>query len=164
MIASHELLGFMPAPLALEIVEFTFSDDKPTYRAVLKAVADSRKVRAIFLERQPRAERHQTMLASLSRPGLELMAGNLIRVWLLKKHAALLGDFLDALGVPHKEGVAEDLPQEMGEEKVKAAVEAVLVKHSKEVVTVYLHAFNTMNETRWPALQELLKADARLQL
>src|SRR5882757_1231873 len=105
MLTSHELIGFMSPAMAGEILSFAFETDKPLYRTALNAVAEVRKVRSIFLERQPRAQREATIIASLSRPALELVAGNLIRVWLVKKQNAMLVQFLDSLGIVHKDGV-----------------------------------------------------------
>ena len=164
MLTSHELLGFMSPSLALEILTYAQESDKQLYRAALNAVAEARKVRGVFLERQPRTQRHATMLATLSRPALDLFTGNLIRTWLLKKHNAMLVDFLNALGIAHKEGVVEDLPSEMADEKLKGAVEALLAKYPPETVAVYLHAFNDMNEVNWPNLRTMLDTDSRLQL
>ena len=42
MLSSHELLGFMSPPLALEILTYAFENDKPLYRATLGAVAEAR--------------------------------------------------------------------------------------------------------------------------
>jgi hypothetical protein len=103
------------------------------------------------------------MLATLTRPRLEAAASNLIRTWLLKKHAAMLADFLSSLGIAHKDGVVETLPEKMEDEKLKPAVDGLLAKYPREAVAVYLHAFNTMNETSWPNLNTLLDADERLQ-
>lgn len=163
MMTSHELLAFMPAELATQILEHTFAEDKPAYRATMATVAEFRKVRPVFLERQPRVERHKLMLNSLTRPKLEPAASNLIRTWLLKKHKAMLGDFLERLGLAHKEGVVETLPETIADDQLRAAVDALLEKYPREVVAVYLHAFNTMNETAWPNLNAMLDADARLQ-
>jgi hypothetical protein len=164
MLTSHELLGFMSSPLALDILTYTYEHDKPLYRATLGAVADARKLRPVFLERQPRPQRHATMLATLSRPALDLVAGNLLRTWLLKKHKQMLADFLDALGIPHQEGVVEDLPAAMDDAKIRAAVDTLLSKHPPEVVAVYLHAFSEMNTVGWPPLKTMLESDPRLQL
>ena len=87
----------------------------------------------------------------------------MLRGWLLKKHTALLTDFLDALGVPHKDGVVDDLPERMDDAKLRSAVETVLAKHPAEVVMVYLHAFYEMNEARWPNLKAMLETEPRLQ-
>ena len=164
MLASYELLGFMSPPLAGEILTYAYESDKPLYRAVLSAVAEARKLRPVFLERQPRIQRHATMLAALSKPTLDMVTGNLIRTWLLKKYNGMLVDFLDALGIPHKEGVVDDLPPAMEDAKLRAAVDTLLTKYPPEVVAVYLNAFNDMNEVEWPNLKGLLESDKRLQL
>jgi hypothetical protein len=164
MLTSHELLGFMSPQLALEILTYAFDTDKTIYRATLNAVAEARRVRPVFLERQPKSQRHTAMLASLTRPGLEMITANLIRTWLLKKYKDMLCDFLDALGIAHKDGVVEDLPTTVEDAKLNSAVDKLLAKYPREVVAVYLHAFQEMNEVQWPNLKALLEADKRLEL
>jgi hypothetical protein len=164
MLKSHELIGFMSPPLAQEILTYAHESDKPLYRATLTAVAEARKLRPVFLERQPRTQQHASMLSTLTRPSLEMVTANLIRTWLLKKYNGLLGDFLDALGIAHKEGVVEDLPETMDDTKLQTAVDAVLAKYPPEVVAVYLNAFDEMNEVKWPNLDAMLQKDKRLQL
>jgi hypothetical protein len=164
MLTSHELLGFMSPSLALDILTYAYETDKPLYRATLGAVAEARKLRPVFLERQPRPQRHAAMLATLARPSLDMVTANLLRTWLLKKHKQMLTDFLDALGIAHQEGVVEDLPPAMDDAKVRAAVDGLLAKHPPEAVAVYLHAFNEMNEVEWPSLKTMLESDPRLQL
>jgi hypothetical protein len=164
MLKSHELLSFMSPALALEILTYVYESDKQLYRATLNAVAEARKVRPVFMERQPRTQRHTAMLASLSRPTLDVFTANLIRSWLLKKHNPMLVDFLNALAIPHKDGVVEDLPASMDDAKLRQAVDALLAKYPPETVAVYLHAFNDMNEVNWPNLKTMLESDPRLQL
>ncbi len=164
MLTSHEIFGFMSPALASEILTYTHESDKPLYRTALAAVAQARKLRPVFLERQPRVEQHATMIATLTRPALDAATGSLIRGWLLKKHQALLVDFLNALGIEHKDGVVDDLPKTMDDAKLRSAVDQLLSKHPQEVVAVYLNAFNEMNETEWPNLRKLLEEDKRLQL
>jgi hypothetical protein len=164
MLTSHELLGFMSPALALEIITYTFDSDKPLYRATLAAVAEARKVRPVFLEKKARTERHQLMIATLARPALEMVTANLLRTWLLKKHASMLGDFLDSLSIPHKEGVVDELPSSIEEPQLRPAIDALLAKYPPEVVATYLNAFTEMNEVEWPAMKTMLETDKRLQL
>ena len=164
MLKSHELLGFMSPVLATDILSFIFESDKPAYRATLAAVAEAKHVRPVFLERQPREARHAAMLSALTKPQLDGAAAAFIRAWLVKKHAAMLVDFLNALGIPHENGVVEDLPGAMDDAKLKAAIEILLGKYPHEVVAVYLNAFNDMNAAGWPNLKALLESDSRLQL
>lgn len=152
----------MPTSMLNEILEFTWANDKALYRVTMEAVAQSRKVRSVFLERQPRSERHTVMANTLTRPPLIVAANNLISNWLIKKHTSVLTDFLDALKIPHEKGVVEDLPKEMEDAALTAAIDNLLAKYPHNVVVLYLHAFNDMNEAHWPNLTEKLKTDARL--
>lgn len=164
MLTSHELFGFMSPAMANEILGFTFESDKPTYKSILHGVADARKVRPVFLERQPRTQRHAMMISTLARPGLEAVSSNLIRTWLVKKERTMLVDFLNAMEIPNNEGVVDDLPATVDDEKLKAAIETLLAKYKHEAVSVYLNAFNDMNEAHWANLKTMLENDVRLQL
>lgn len=163
MLSSHELFGFMSADLASQILESTFGDDKDTYKATIAAVAQARKLRPVFLQRQPKAARNKMILEAMARPGMSQAADNLLRNWLIKSQTPMLKDFLDACGVEHEDGVVEDLPESIADDKLAAGIEAILEKHPKENVLVYLHAFNTMNECAWKNLDDLLQTDERLQ-
>lgn len=164
MLTSHELLGFMSPSLALEILTYTHENEKAVYRAAMAAVAEARKVRPVFLERQPKTQRHSTMLATLARPALEMVTANLIRTWLLKKYKDMLCDLLDSLGITHKDGVVDDLPATIEDSKLHGAVDLLLGKYPREVVAVYLNAFQGMNEVEWPNLKTMLEGDKRLEL
>lgn len=154
----------MSPALAGEILSFAFESEKPTYKATLAAVAQARHLRPVFLERQPRDQRHAMMLSALTKPALDMAAGTLIRAWLVKKHQAMLVDFLNALDIPNENGVVEDLPAGVDDAKLKSAVETLLSKYPPEAVAVYLNAFNDMNEANWLNLKALLEGDSRLQL
>ena len=154
----------MSPALANEILNFAYESDKPAYKATMSGVAQALRVRPVYLERQPRAQRHASMAQCLARPGMDAVAGGLLREWLLKKHKAMLIDFLNALEIQNQEGVVDDLPASMDDAKLKAAVEALLSKHPHEAVAVYLNAFNEMNQANWANLKAILESDARLQL
>ncbi len=154
----------MSPALANEILSFTFESDKPAYKAMMSGVAQAMRVRPVFLERQPRAQRHVAMMQALARPGQDAVAAGLLRAWLLKKHKAMLIDFLNALEIKNEEGVVEDLPVAVEEAKLKAAVEILVNKYPHEAVAVYLNAFNDMNQANWPNLKTILESDTRLQL
>jgi hypothetical protein len=57
----------------------------------------------------------------------------------------------------------DDLPAGVEDEKLRAAVEKLLAKYPAEETAVYLNAFYTMNDVRWPNLESMLKAEPRLQ-
>jgi len=154
----------MSPALALDIITWAHESERPLYDSTLSAVADARKLRPVYFQRQPRAQRHNAMLATLARPSMEMVTANVLRTWLLKKYKSMLMEFLDALGLEHKEGVVENLPPAMDDQKLQAAIEMILTKYPPEVVAVYLNAFNEMNEVEWPNLNKMLETDKRIQL
>jgi len=161
---SYEMFATMPGALGNRILEEMAGEDKAFYRGLLDGVAQARKVRTVYLERQPRADRHALVVATLARPSMEPTAANLLRTWFLKKQNQLLVDFLDALGLQHEKGVVEDLPEKVEDAKVKAAVDTLLNKHPAEVVALYLHSFLHLNDVHWHNLEEILFEDHRLEL
>ena len=163
MLESYELFAFMSPDLALRILADTAADNKEVYEATLGAVAKVQRVRPVFLKRQPKASRHQLMLKSLTRPGFNEASSGLIRGWLLKNQDIMVKQFLDALGIEHEEGVVEELPDSVNDDRLNASIDTLLINHDKEIVVLYLHAFHTMNNAGWKNLEELLANDGRLQ-
>ncbi len=161
---AHQLFAAIPPALAAQILEAVHTTDKDLYRVALHTVAQARKVRPVFLERQPREDRHRTMTTALSRPDMNMIASNVLSGWLVKNQAALLADFLDALKIAHEKGVVENLPATVDDAALNAAVDQLLAKHPAEIVALYLNAFYGMNEAHWPNLDALLKNDPRLKL
>jgi hypothetical protein len=163
MMACHELFGFMPPELANEILEFTYTSEKPVYRAALAAVAEARKLRPVYLEKQPRATRHNMMVDMLSRPRMEPAAAELLRGWLVKAQNPMLSEFLDRLGIPHQEGVVDDFPKEVDDDKLRDAIETLMSKFPAPNVIVYLHTLCATNDGGWPNLRSRLQEEQRLQ-
>ncbi len=164
MLKCYELVGFMPPALALEILETTWREDKPLYKAVLAAAAAALRVRPVFLEKKPRAQRHQELISLLGRPRMDETAANLLRGWLVKSQNAMLGDFLDALGIPHKQGVVEEFPESVPDDRLHAAVEKLLAAYPREKVALYLNAIQATSGARWANLEKMLQEDSRLQI
>src|SRR2546422_540866 len=79
LMTSNQLFRAMSPTLAADILEHAFSADKEVYRATLSAIAQARKVRPVYLERQPRADRHRFMAAKLGRHGMDMVASNLLK-------------------------------------------------------------------------------------
>lgn len=85
---------------------------------------------------------------------------------LTRRHAALIGAFLDAVKLPHDgpslttEG---GIPQPSAPVLAKA-VDALLGKWPARDVSLYLHAFAAQPDVDWPLLDERLASDARLAL
>lgn len=164
MMNLNEIIGFMPPALANEILDDVFAADKPLYKTISAEVASVLKLRPIFFEQKPRAERNKVILDVLTRPKMQPSAATLLRGWLVKSESQMLTDFLNALDIPNKNGVVEDFPETMDPDKLNKAIDQLLEKYPPEKVTVYLSSFSAMNDEPWEALTARLNEDKRLQL
>ena len=165
MLQPHEIFAHLPAPLAEQLFGFLFENEKPLYKATIDTLSKQRKLRAIFVERKPRAERHEWMREVLGRKLNDGVAAHLLQIWLVGAHAKLLCDFLDGLGIAHDaNGTIEELPAAPEKAKLAAVIEELFTKHDPGVVAVYLHAFQALDESGWATLEELLAEDPRLKL
>lgn len=164
MMTLNEIIGFMSPDLANEILDDTFKEDKQLYKAIGAEVAAALKLRPIFFEQKARGERNKIILDLLTRPRMQNSAATLLRGWLVKTEAPMLTDFMDTLGIAHKNGVVEDFPETVDEAKVNAAVDKLLEKYPQEKVLVYLNSFSAMNDAPWESLTKRLREDKRLQL
>jgi hypothetical protein len=163
MLSFHELIGFMSPKMANRILEDTQANNREVYRALVASMAQAQKMRPVFIGRQPKERRHKSFVQMLSRAGSEEHAGNLIRGWLFKEHKDVLTGFLGKLGIEHEEGMVDDLPESISDDALNAAVDLLIEKYDRELVAVYLTAFNASNENRWGNLDALLAEDERLQ-
>jgi hypothetical protein len=163
MLSFHELIGFMSPKMANRILEDTQANNREVYRALVASMAQAQKMRPVFIGRQPKERRHKSFVQMLSRAGSEEHAGNLIRGWLFKEHKDVLTGFLGKLGIEHEEGMVNDLPESISDDALNAAVNMLIEKYDRELVAVYLTAFNASNENRWGNLDALLAEDERLQ-
>tara|TARA_B100000745_G_scaffold40261_1_gene24595 strand:- start:3795 stop:4295 length:501 start_codon:yes stop_codon:yes gene_type:complete len=163
MLTFHELIGFMSPKMANRILEDTQANNREVYRALVASMAQAQKMRPVFIGRQPKERRHKSFVQMLSRAGSEEHAGNLIRGWLFKEHKDVLTGFLGKLGIEHEEGMVNDLPESISDDALNAAVSLLIEKYDRELVAVYLTAFNASNENRWGNLDALLAEDERLQ-
>ncbi|MGI8820550.1 MAG: hypothetical protein ACR2ID_06770 [Chthoniobacterales bacterium] len=150
---------------ASAIFSFLHQEQKPVYKAAIQGLANQRNLRAVFVERKPRDERHAWMQNALSRPISDALAAHLLQGWLLGGHKEMLNDFLDALEIAHDaDGTVENLPACPSKEKIAAAAAKLLAKYPHESVAIYLHAFRDMDSTvQWPALSEILQETPELQ-
>ncbi len=165
MYQPHELFAHLSAPVAEQLFGFLFEKEKPLYKATIDTLAKQRKLRAVFVERKPRPERHAWMREMLGKKVNDGVAAHLLQIWLVGGHAKLLCDFLDGLGIAHDEsGTIEEMPPAPEKAKLATVIDDVLTKHDPGVVVAYLHAFQALDENGWSTLEELLAEDPRLRL
>jgi hypothetical protein len=163
MLNSFELLGFISASLSNQILSDSAEDNREVYDATLNGVAKLRRMRPQYLRSQQKPARHKLMIESLRRPAFEEVASQLLRGWLIKHQKSMLTLFLDTLNILHEDGVVEDLPNEISDARLDNAITTLLEQNEQEIVVLYLHAFQSMNDSGWANLETALENDKRLQ-
>jgi len=112
----------------------------------------------------PKTQRHATWIQILGRPEMEVLGFNLFSTWLIETQRPMLCAWLDALGIEHGDnGCADTFPPQPDAAVLKKGVDILLEKFDPQIVGVYLRAFNQIDETQWPALDEILRTEPRLQ-
>lgn len=124
-----------------------------TRQALDAPVARVLNARLPSVRRQPEALRLRALRAWLVRERDEALAGELLRAYLLGPRKDLVTAFLDATGVRHEDGQVGDDAQPDAD-KVPAAVQALLGKHAREDVALYLG----VAALQWPAVPALREA------
>ena len=165
MLQPHEILAHMPTTLATQLLDFLIEKEKPLFKATLDSLANQRKLRPVFVERKPRAERFQWMHDQLGRKQSNAVAAHLLQVWLMGAHHTLLCEFLDGFGITHDEhGMVENLPPSPSKADLQRVIDGLLTRYEAPLLAVYLHTFQALDEQGWEHLGALLQEDSRLTL
>jgi hypothetical protein len=155
----------MPENTSTAMLADLFENEKPLYKNLIENLAKQRKLRPVFVERKPRPERFAWIKDALGRKQNEPIAANLLQIWLVKRHSGMLCDFLDSLGIKHDDnGTVDQIPVQPEKAAIEKSVGALLEKYDASIVAAYLNAFQALDEKGWPLLDEVIAADARLQL
>ena len=161
----YEIFSKLSPELTNEIFAYLLEFEKPVYKAMILNLATRRKLRPVFIERKPKNDRHLWLQQALSLKNADDITMQLLQIWLLGAQRELICEFLDSLGIEHDgKGVVENLPTEPPREKLNDTITKLLEKRSPEVVAVYLHAFQAMDETGWAVLDDALATDSRVSL
>ncbi len=101
----------MPESTCAALLADLHENEKPLYKNLIENLAKQRKLRPVFVERKPRAERFAWIKDALGRKQNEPVAANLLQIWLVSRHPAMLCDFLDSLGIEHDDnGTVSQMP------------------------------------------------------
>jgi len=161
---THTIWPTLSPQLANDILLSVQKGNKKLYRTTLEVMAPRMGIRVPILVEMPKTQRHATWIQILGRPEMEVLSFNLLSAWLIDSQRPMLCAWLDSLGIEHGEnGCADAFPSEPSADALKKGVDLLLEKFDPQIVGIYLRTFNHIDETRWPALDEILKTDKRLQ-
>jgi hypothetical protein len=99
-----------------------------------------------------RRARHLATLASLP----DALAARALVVYHLSDQRAMMGAFLDALGIAHENGLIQEDSVTPDPAKLPAAVSALRQQFPTEDVTLYLETLFSQDPETWGGLESLL--------
>ena len=161
---THALWPTLPPQLANDILLAVQKGNKKLYRTAVEVMAPRMGIRVPTLLEMPKAQRHATWIQILARPEMEVLSFNILSAWLIDSQRPMLCAWLDALGIEHGDnGCADSFPPQPAAAALKKGVDLLLKQFDPRIVGVYLRTFNQIDETQWPALDEILRNEPRLQ-
>jgi hypothetical protein len=121
----------------------------------LGAIIKARHLRPQVARSMAPAEQGQA-LAGILDPGEPVAAALLVALHLGSRRAMLTA-FLDAVGLPHEDGIlkeeADSVP--LDEARLRAGVEALKTRYSEPEIRAYLNTLWLQDPERWEGLREL---------
>jgi hypothetical protein len=113
------------------------------------------KFRPHAIKKLPLPKRAQQARAHMLNGRKAELAYEIFGTYLVRKDRKLVTDFLDATGVPHEDGMIEDVERgRPAADKVPAAVQALDQKYPPEDVTLYL----ALSAEHWPDVEAVQQA------
>jgi len=124
----------------------------------IQVAAASMNARPAFLKRQPFPKRAAAVRRALSRVTADAMAEEILAVYFLECRKEILVDWLDALGIPHEDGVLQqaNVP-EPPKKTIQAKVKKFLSQSDPEDRRLLLQAFAAQSAIDWPTLDAILQ-------
>jgi hypothetical protein len=123
----------------------------------IAAASAAIKARPVYLQRQPFDKRAQAVRRALSRVAANPIADELLAVYFLECRKELLLEWLDAVGVAHKDGTLEEMaPAQPAEKKLRDAVAGFRAAGDDPDRELLLRAFAAQDAVEWPVLEALL--------
>lgn len=117
-------------------------------RAVLKAGGSHAGVPATAYTRTARLTAWRKRFDTEFQNGNDQLALAFLIEWLMRHHRSMLMDYLDELGVTHRQGETdEDFCETKSPEELRAAIDKLLEKYPKHHVGVYLLLVGHLQES-----------------
>jgi hypothetical protein len=161
---ANEIFQEMKPETAASVFQYLRDEQREVYKASITSLAANRKLRPVFVQRKPTPEQIDWLVKNVKLRGSVEIATQVLQLWLLKAHPALLTSFLDGLGIEHDgEGAADDIPDNLDAKKLKSTVNDLLKNHDPELLRIYLHIFQLQRANGWEELTALIEATPELQ-
>ena len=165
-VKAHELFTAADPALVTQMLDWFRDHDRNVYKSAVATLAQSKKLRLVFIQKKPLPEQYAWILKTLRSKQADTIGEHLLQAWFMAGNQEMLAKFCDAMGIEHdgKGSVTGDLPTEIDTAKLDGAVDTLVSTYDPKVVALYLHVFNLQRPGGWEALSAKLEGDSRLAL
>jgi hypothetical protein len=154
---SYQVFAAMTPERAVHVMRGLSKQAPALFRQAVDAAAITMHARPVYLKNQPFEKRAEAVRRTFARVAANPVADELLAVYFLECRKELLVEWLDLIGLAHKEGaLEEDAPAEPSEKKLRAAVKKYLDVSDDPDRDLLLRAFAAQHSIDWPALDALL--------
>lgn len=130
-----------------------------TFSQALAGAAEAMNSRPGYLLKQPMDKRVAALRRSLARVAARTLAEEILAVYFIECRKELLTDWLDRLGLKHKDGILEeDQPKSPPDERLRKEIEAFRGQDDNLDRELLLRAFAAQSAIDWPVLDALVQA------
>lgn len=165
-VKAHEIYNSIDPALVTQMLDWFRDHDRNVYKSAVSSLAQSRKLRLVFVQKKPLADQYAWILKTLKSRQSDPIGEHLLQAWLMAGNQDLLVKFCDEIGIEHdgKGSVTGELPELIEAEKLDAAVDALLAAFDPKLVSLYLEVFNLQRPGGWETLAAKLESDERLSI
>lgn len=154
---SNEIFSRMSPEAALAFLDEVHKEAPAVEDIALSAAAGAFRLRPVFLRRQPRKRQAEWMRQALSRNAMAAVAEEVLAEYFLEYHNALLGEWLDALGLEHEKGVLKaDAPACPKPDDLARIVAEFRKGADPARRELLMRAFAAQSAIDWPEFEALL--------
>lgn len=154
---AYQVFAAMSPEEATRVLDALLDQVPGVYTQAVAAASVAFKARPQFLMKQPRDRRAAMVRRALARVAASDLAEEVLAAYFLEVRRPLLVEWLDALGIPHEEGVLQgEAPPCPDETKLREAVQGFLQGEDPEDRALLLRAFAAQGAVDWPPLEALL--------
>ena len=133
----HELFKNLDPNVVSELFTTFREEERDVYKSAVASLAQSRKLRPVYVQKKPVPEQIAWMHKTLGLRGSDMIGEHLLQVWFMKFQQPLLIKFCDAMDIAHNgEGSVEgELPGELDAGKLKETVDVLYADFHPKVVS-----------------------------
>jgi len=152
-----EVFAAMPQEQARQVLREIREKAPAGFQQALMLACGVMRSRPVYMRGLPLEKQADAVRQALARVASNIVAEEMLAIYFLECRRPLLVEWLDAVGLPHEEGVLKDeRPAQPDAAKLGEAAASFLTGEEPEIRRLLLLSFSAQGPIEWPALDALL--------